>query len=89
MLSDVTTRVDFTDNDGEDLPLTKCICDAKFPVWQEVLGVYEERPWVCPHCGAKLIFSNAIRVFKVTPDPTPEQAAEHKERLADADAHSD
>lgn len=86
---DVTKQVDFADVDGEDLPLTKCVCGAKFPTWEEVLGVYDDRPWLCPSCGVNLVFSNDIRVYKLSELPTAEKVEEHKERQADADAHSD
>ena len=65
--TDVTDRVEFQANDAEALPLTKCICGAKFPAWQEILTIYPENsPWECPQCGAKLFFDFAIRVFQIS-----------------------
>ena len=64
---DVTAHVDFAANDDESLPLTKCVCEAKFWAWEEMLGVYPDHPWTCPQCGAKLYFSVGIRVFQVQP----------------------
>ena len=62
---DVTAQVDFQNNDDENLPLTKCVCGKKFPLWQEVLSIYPDNPWACPDCGAKLYFSVSLRVFQV------------------------
>ena len=62
---DVTDQVDFGDSDGEDLPLTKCVCGAEFKWWDQAVGIYADHPWECPKCGVKLIFSNNIRVFKL------------------------
>ena len=64
-MNDVTERVDFSENDGESLPLTKCVCGEKFSPWDQVLGVYRDHPWECPKCGAKLYFTFTIRVFQV------------------------
>lgn len=69
--TDVTAQVDFTDNDGETLPLTKCVCGAKFPAWEEILSIYPEHPWACPRCGAKLYFSVGIRVFQIDGPAAP------------------
>jgi DNA-directed RNA polymerase subunit RPC12/RpoP len=63
--TDVTDQVTFDDNDGESLPLTKCVCGQKFESWEEVVSVYADEPWTCPHCGAKLFFSVNVKVYKV------------------------
>ena len=64
-LKDVTDQVDFGDVDAECLPLTECVCGERFRAWDQVLGVYPDRPWVCPKCNTKLVFSNAIKVYQV------------------------
>ena len=63
---DVTAQVDYGDVDAESLPLTKCVCGARFPAWEEIISIYEEHPWTCPQCGIKLVFANTIHVYKVT-----------------------
>ena len=60
---DVTSQVHFGDNDGECLPLSRCMCGAEFQLWEEILSIYEDRPWTCPKCGAKLHFKIGITVF--------------------------
>jgi DNA-directed RNA polymerase subunit RPC12/RpoP len=65
-MTDVTDKVDFNNPDDEYLPLTRCVCGATFPSWDQVLSIYPEHPWECPACGAKLVFRNAVRVFQVT-----------------------
>lgn len=62
---DVTTLVDFENSDDEFLPLTKCVCGAKFSAWDFVLSIYADAPKSCPECGRKFYFRNAIRVFQV------------------------
>lgn len=61
---DVTDQVDFGDVDGECLPLTRCVCGTKFPLWDHILGIYDDHPAVCPSCGALLYFRCSIRVFE-------------------------
>ena len=65
MKADVTSQVEVGENDGECLPLTKCVCGAKFPSWDEVLSVYPDRPWTCPKCQTKLIFSVDVKIYRV------------------------
>ncbi len=65
MKTDVTNSVYFGDNDGEALPLLKCVCGQEFQFWDEILGTYSDRPWTCAKCGVKLFFNFSIRVFKV------------------------
>jgi len=63
---DVTDLVTFDNPDDEALPITKCVCGAKFPVWQQVVSIYDGMAWMCPHCGVKLVFSNGVRVYKLS-----------------------
>ena len=62
---DVTDQVDFHLNDGEALPLTRCVCGKKFPAWDFILGMYEDMPHTCPECGRRLYFKPSIRVYEV------------------------
>lgn len=62
---DVTRQISYGDVDGEDMPITKCVCGANFELWGEIVGVYKDRPWICPHCGAKLYFVPANRVMQI------------------------
>ncbi len=64
-MTDVIDKVDFQNPDDEALPLTRCVCGANFDPWQEVVGIYRDSPWVCPACGAKLVFANAVRVYQL------------------------
>jgi len=68
---DVTAKVDFGEVDGESLPLTKCVCGARFPLWEEIMSIYADRPWECPKCKTKLYFTCAIRVYQVPPCSPP------------------
>lgn len=61
---DVTDLVDFQLNDDEWLPLTKCVCGARFRVWDFIINSDDERPRECPKCGSGLYFTVAIRVFE-------------------------
>ncbi len=64
-MTDVTDKVDFQNPDDEALPLTRCVCGTTFPVWSEIVSIYQDRPWVCPTCSVKLVFANAVRVYRV------------------------
>lgn len=64
-MKDVTHLVNFGEVDSECLPLQNCVCGERFDYWKEILGIYENRPWVCPRCGVRLIFRNDIRVFEL------------------------
>lgn len=68
---DVTDRVKCDNNDGELLPLTKCVCGKKFTPWDFVLGIYRDDPNECDRCGRKLYFRNKITVYQVVKDVTP------------------
>lgn len=64
---DVTDRVQFENNDDEYLPITKCVCGARFPSWEFMISIYDDTPYACPKCGAKLVFSFSIAVYEITP----------------------
>jgi len=60
--------VDCDENEGEYLPLRKCVCGAKFDYLEMVLGSNPDSPWSCPTCGAKLFFEARIRVYRIKSD---------------------
>lgn len=62
---DVTSQVDFGLPDDELLPLTKCVCGATFTLWHFNVSVYSDDATSCAHCGARLYFTNSIRVWKI------------------------
>jgi DNA-directed RNA polymerase subunit RPC12/RpoP len=66
MAIDVTSQVEFGNNDDEHLPLLKCVCGKKFPSWEAVISIYPDDPWQCDDCGRRLFFRNEIRVFEAT-----------------------
>jgi DNA-directed RNA polymerase subunit RPC12/RpoP len=63
-MTDVTDQVSFGSVDDEALPLHRCICGREFGSWEEILSIYPDHPWQCPHCGARLVFTNSIRVYR-------------------------
>ena len=65
MDKDVTNLVDFSGNDGELLPITKCVCGEKFVAWNFSISIYRENAYSCPKCNRKLYLSLAIRVYEV------------------------
>ena len=62
---DVTDKVEFEWNDEECLPITKCVCGAKFDAWDYIISIYEEHTYKCPKCKVGLYFRPMIRVYKV------------------------
>jgi len=62
---DVTDQVRFDGNDDELLPITQCVCGAKFEPWTFMIGVYDDEPYACPKCGAKLCFSWSVTVYQI------------------------
>lgn len=65
MSKDVTSEVQFGNNDDEHLPLTKCICGETFELWGFMIGVYKDDPDECPECGRKYYFSNSIVIYQI------------------------
>lgn len=66
MVKDVTDAVQFGEIDGEALPLSKCVCGAKWHPWDgPILSVYADDPTECLNCGRKFYFTNTIRVLEV------------------------
>jgi DNA-directed RNA polymerase subunit RPC12/RpoP len=63
----VTSEIQFNNNDDEALPITKCICGAQFDGWEFYISIYEDCPTPCPKCGRRFIFKNQITVYEVAP----------------------
>jgi hypothetical protein len=64
-IADVTNQVEFDNPDDECLPITQCVCGEKFQRWDFIISIYDNITSVCPKCGAKLYFRNAIRIYQV------------------------
>ena len=66
-MNDVTEQVEIGtgEQDGEHMPLYRCMCGVPFKTWEAVLSIYPEDPWVCPNCGTKLYFKTDVKVFEV------------------------
>lgn len=65
MITDVTGKVNFDFNDGDSLPITKCVCGYPFKSWTFILSNDKDDPNECPHCQRKLFFKNEIKVYEV------------------------
>jgi len=64
----VTHLVDFYENDGECLPITKCVCGQMFEPWEFFISIYKDIAYACPTCGRKLYFRADITVYEVIED---------------------
>lgn len=64
-IKDITSQVDFLNNDDELLPITKCVCGEEFDSWEFCVSIYENEAHSCPKCGRKFFFRLGIRVFEV------------------------
>jgi len=62
---DVTNKVDFGNSDDEFLPIYQCVCGNRFNNWEFDISIYDDMPYQCPKCGAKLYFTSTIRVYQV------------------------
>lgn len=63
---DITGQVQFQDNDGESLPLTKCACGREFEAWDFLLSIYPDLAHQCPNCGRRMYFTCKITVYEVS-----------------------
>ena len=63
---DVTDNVRFGSNDGDLLPLYKCMCGREFDPWDFILNPDE---WKECDCGIEYKFSNKIIINSKTPPP--------------------
>ncbi len=73
---DVTHLVSFSDNDGESLPLTRCVCGKEFAAWDFILSIYPDMARECPACGRKLYFDYSITVYEIETPVTEYQRDE-------------
>ena len=71
MIRDVTAEVKFGAVDDESLPLLKCVCGRRWPVWERDIGIYPDWAEPCPQCGRRLWFKNTIQVFAEEDDAEP------------------
>lgn len=62
---EVTDLVGFENNDDECLPITKCLCGAKFPSWDFIISIYPDLAYSCPKCRTKLYFTASIKIYEV------------------------
>ncbi len=67
---EVTDLVEFLGNDDECLPITKCICGARFDPWTFIISIYRNgNPHSfsdeCIHCKRKFYFRTSIRIFEI------------------------
>ncbi len=62
---DVTDKFDFGDNDGEYLPIRKCICGMNFNYWEFFIKTYYDSPKECPNCKRKFCFLNEIKIYEI------------------------
>ena len=62
---DVTKDIRFGDNDGEYLPITKCVCGEKFNSWDFSISIYNDMLTECPKCNRKFYFRNSITIYEV------------------------
>lgn len=62
---DVTNKVDFGNIDDEFLPIHQCVCGTRFNNWEFDISVYDDMPYECPQCGAKLYFKSIVKVYQI------------------------
>jgi len=67
---EVTARTETGDNDGELVPLTRCVCGQGYPPWKAILAPYRDaQPMPC--CGARLYAAVTVRVYQVSEGTPP------------------
>ena len=64
MKLDITNKVLVGLNDGESIPLEKCVCGDVSEPWEFVLHTDPSDPNKCDICGRKMWFEISIRVFQ-------------------------
>lgn len=65
MDKDVTEKTRFGDNDGEYLPLYKCVCGREYKPWDNILSIYRQDADPCEGCGRKLYFKVSVTIMEV------------------------
>ena len=62
---DITDKVRVGLNDGDRMPLERCVCGDESEPWEGlVLDTDPEDKSKCPNCGRKMWFEISIRVFQ-------------------------
>lgn len=51
--------------DDEILPVTRCVCGAKYRPWEFVISIYDDAPTEMPCCGRKVYFRQEIEIVEV------------------------
>lgn len=64
MDKDVTKLVMFGDNDGELLPILKCVCGERFDYWDFTISIYSDDWCSCKACNRWLFFKIEIKVYE-------------------------
>lgn len=65
MRKNITSKVKCNLNDGEFLPLTRCVCGEEFENWDFLLNMESDSAKECPKCNRKMFFTVDIKVFEV------------------------
>jgi len=66
---EVTAQTETDDNDGELVPLTRCVCGQGDQLWEAILAPDRDaQPMPCG--GARLYASVSVRVYQI-PEETP------------------
>ena len=65
--NNITSYVEFGNNDDECLPITRCICGKKFVPWDFTISIYDDVEYIneCPNCKRKMFFRNEIQVYEI------------------------
>lgn len=62
---DVTKFIKFDINDGEYLPIIRCICGKEFCLWDFSISIYKIEPDECKYCKRKFYFRNEIKIYQI------------------------
>lgn len=64
MKLEITNKVLVGLNDGDSIPLERCVCGDVSEPWEFVLHTDKDDPNKCDNCGRKMWFEIEIRVFQ-------------------------
>ena len=67
-MRDVTKEIEFGRSDDELLPITRCVCEHEYPLWEFSICIYRDDPYECKHCGRKLYWTSKVTVYCVNED---------------------
>jgi len=62
---DITQKVRFGQQDGDHLPITRCVCHAEFHPGQFVINIHQHNAMSCPNCGRRLCWNGNVRVYEL------------------------